>query len=326
MPTLNDTTVRRCPKCKIDKSLSEFNRSKYTSHGHEYVCRACTQIRREGYRRKLGMKPAPVKPRVDGKRQCSSCLEFKDSSEFSASKSTSTRDKLSSQCKACISKHAEQRRREKGIKPARKIVHINGGKVCSKCDEWRPLDEYSRSSKQTDGLSSVCLHCRRVYQRQFYQENRERLREWQQQYKKENPERRREISKAYRDKNPEYYRMKTRNRRARKRELLSDFTIEEWRRCLDYFHHCCAACGRPLVDLFGERTAHADHWIAITNPQCPGTTATNIVPLCGGLDGCNGSKSDIDAQEWLIRKFGKRQARTILKRIATYFEWVKQQP
>lgn len=112
--------------------------------------------------------------------------------------------------------------------------------------------------------------------------------------------------------------------RASERYFPSDFTAQDWQRAVDYFHGCCAACGRQLIDLFNTHTAHADHWIPLSHPNCPGTIPTNIVPLCGGENGCNNSKGDSLPLEWLERKFGKHKARKILKQINAYFDWVRE--
>lgn len=117
------------------------------------------------------------------------------------------------------------------------------------------------------------------------------------------------------------------NRRARKTALPNTLTSEQWLRAIGYFGGCCAVCNKQLTDLFGERTVGADHWIPLSDPRPdnPGTVATNIVPLCHGVGGCNNSKSDRDPIEWLTEKFGKRKAAQILKRINAYFEWVRAQ-
>ena len=109
-------------------------------------------------------------------------------------------------------------------------------------------------------------------------------------------------------------------REARKLNLPDGFTADDWRRCLEYWRHRCAVCGRP-AGLW--HTLAADHWIPLASPNCPGTVPTNIVPLCNGLDGCNTSKQDIDAAEWLTRKFGKAKARRVLARIAAYFDHLR---
>lgn len=121
----------------------------------------------------------------------------------------------------------------------------------------------------------------------------------------------------------EIYRIATRRRRARKRGLPDNFTVDDWRYCLEYFHYRCVACGRQLDDLFGTHRASADHWTPLKSPECTGTIPENIVPLCSGKGGCNNSKSHRNAEEWLVNKFGRRKANEILARIQEYFAHVK---
>lgn len=108
---------------------------------------------------------------------------------------------------------------------------------------------------------------------------------------------------------------------ARKGELPSDLTAAQWLAALEYFNGRCAVCGRPLNGLFHK--AAQDHWIPITKGG--GTTVSNIIPLCHGLGGCNNSKQNRDATEWLIDRFGEGDAKEILQRIKAYFEWATTQ-
>lgn len=101
------------------------------------------------------------------------------------------------------------------------------------------------------------------------------------------------------------------------------FTTQEWKRALRYFNGCCAVCGRQGKDLFGVIKIAADHWIPLNSPNCPGTVATNILPLCHGLGGCNNKKRDVLPEQWLIEQFGKRKAGQIIQRIEGYFTWLK---
>jgi hypothetical protein len=112
-------------------------------------------------------------------------------------------------------------------------------------------------------------------------------------------------------------------RRAKFLALPDTFTVDDWIFALAYFHGCCAACGRQLNDLFGERTAAADHWIPLNAPDCPGTVPENIVPLCHGKDGCNNSKHAKHPIEWLIERFGKHKANQINQRIQEFFANVR---
>jgi hypothetical protein len=106
-------------------------------------------------------------------------------------------------------------------------------------------------------------------------------------------------------------------RQARKRNLPVAYTKSDWDRALAYFGGICAVCGRP-PGLW--HTIAADHWIPLSSPDCPGTIPTNIVPLCHGIDGCNNSKHSRLPIDWLIDRFGKREAKRIAKRIDTYFK------
>jgi hypothetical protein len=135
----------------------------------------------------------------------------------------------------------------------------------------------------------------------------------------------REYRKSHQQQIRDQKRIDKQNRRTRILLLPSNFTRRDWQRAVEYFHGCCAVCGRPLKDLFGTHTGAADHWIAVTDNRTdnPGTVPENMLPLCHGQNGCNLSKGNKDPIEWLIEKYGKRKANQILKRITTYFEWVK---
>ena len=108
----------------------------------------------------------------------------------------------------------------------------------------------------------------------------------------------------------------------RKRELPNSFTSTQWQRALDYWGHKCAVCGRPR-GLW--HTISQDHWIPLSSPDCPGTDATNILPLCCGVDGCNNSKGYQRPETWLKKKLGKRRATRKLAEIEAYFGWVRDQ-
>lgn len=105
----------------------------------------------------------------------------------------------------------------------------------------------------------------------------------------------------------------------RKKQLPFAFTAQDWRRCLEYFNHRCAICGRPR-GLW--HTLAPDHWIPLADkrPDNPGTVPTNIVPLCHGQDGCNNSKLNHSPEEWLAGRYSKSKATQILARIQAYFD------
>ncbi|HEX8231127.1 MAG TPA: hypothetical protein VF826_17710 [Chloroflexia bacterium] len=54
------------------------------------------------------------------------------------------------------------------VDPATRDAPPRDTKVCGKCEETKPLAEFSRDAKSKDGLSGVCKSCVRLYQRQWY--------------------------------------------------------------------------------------------------------------------------------------------------------------
>lgn len=163
---------------------------------------------------------------------------------------------------------------------------------------------------------------RREYDRQRRINQRPQIKAWQKAWVSKNPDYQREYNHRHIETKRVYRRIKKAEYRARKHLLPSTLTTADWLTAVSYFNSCCAVCGRQMRDLFGDVQVHADHWIPITKGGA--TTPSNIVPLCGGKDGCNNSKHNREPQEWLIEKFGKRKAREILGRVEAYFEWVKE--
>jgi hypothetical protein len=109
---------------------------------------------------------------------------------------------------------------------------------------------------------------------------------------------------------------------SRKKELPNTLTSKDWQQALEYWGHKCAVCGRPR-GLW--HTISQDHWIPLTSPDCPGTHAANILPLCYGADGCNNSKGKQMPDVWLAKKLGKRRAARKMAEIEAYFSWVQDQ-
>ena len=210
-------------------------------------------------------------------------------------------------------------------------------KRCTKCDaEYPATPEYfSRKAKSKSGLQAECKRCKaermREYKRvnaekiserkrEYRQENAEKIHERNRKYNQANVEKIRERSRKWQQANPEKRRVTGQRREARKRALPDTLTNEQWSYAVDYFHGCCAVCGRQTPDLLNTHTLAIDHWIPLNSPDCTGTIATNIIPLCHGIEGCNNRKSDKPAEQWLTETYGKRKAKQILTRIEAYFD------
>ena len=123
-----------------------------------------------------------------------------------------------------------------------------------------------------------------------------------------------------RQNNTEKTKLETHIRAARKRGLPATLIPTEHRFMLEYWGYACAVCGNQQGFLW---TLADDHWIPITATACPGTVATNMIPLCHGRGGCNNSKGNSNPHAWLVRRFGSRKAAKIEAAIAAYFAIVK---
>jgi hypothetical protein len=221
-------------------------------------------------------------------------------------------------------------------------------KQCNHCKQQFPAtpEFFYRDKANPSGLRPECKSCGlaavKAYQakhpekvraanKRQWAENREQQQARKRASRAKNPQQHRDENKRYRERHAEEVRERKRKyravnestRKARKTGLPCSLTTAEWERCLDYWQHCCAVCGRP-VGLW--HTLAREHWIALSDPRPdnPGTVATNIVPLCHGMGGCNNSKHNRDAIEWLTERYGKRKAKQITQRVQRYFEWVRE--
>jgi hypothetical protein len=196
-------------------------------------------------------------------------------------------------------------------------------KACTRCRKIFPATtEYFY--KNGHYLTSRCKSCIDKIHALWVEAHRAQVAANQRRWVKKNPEQARESTDKWWHGHPEQARERNRRMKqrheARRRLLITDFTVKQWRRALIEFHYCCAVCGRPrgLWHALAQ-----DHWI----PESKGGhyTATNIVPLCHGIDGCNNKKGKKDAHEWLVQEHGKRKAAKIEARIQAYFDWVRAQ-
>lgn len=223
-------------------------------------------------------------------------------------------------------------------------------KRCSKCKQELPAttEFFYQDKRRNQGLQARCIPCTKAARKGYnvkprkHRPRKYKFRPYRD--RNHNYEKQREHNKKWRasERGQEYHRNYNKNynttkprcvyasskagqarHRARKRSLPDSFTGADVSYAVDYFHSCCAVCGRQLKDLFGTHTMAMDHWIPLSCPECPGTIPTNMIPLCHGIDGCNNSKGNKQPQEWLVEKFGKKKAETVLSRITAFFLTVR---
>ncbi len=225
-------------------------------------------------------------------------------------------------------------------------------KVCTICGIEKPAtnEYFPRTGKYLEPRCKACVSARGIEYRkanpdkikaqnkqaraknkdtyakknkEWREANADRVNQYAREYRDKNRDLINENARKYQKRNPEKVRVHIHRRNARKRQLPNTLTAKQWADCLAYWGGCCAYCGRSAGLFHG---ICLEHFVPLSNPDCPGTTASNSLPACHGIGGCNGQKTDKPAAEWLESKFGTRKAKQILKRITAYFAWATQQP
>lgn len=99
-----------------------------------------------------------------GQKQCVRCHEFKDVAAFP--KAARQWDGYEPRCKACRNaRYAEIPHKSRKItdlalrKRLPRLDHVDGRKLCSKCQQWLPLDAYSTDRAYWDQLRPYCKQC-----------------------------------------------------------------------------------------------------------------------------------------------------------------------
>ncbi len=303
-----------CTKCGEIKLLSEFHRERKGKYGHGSVCKKC----------RSRAKPKPAVP--EGYKICRICDGIFPATLEYFKKDARLKCGLANICKPCAASytreyygdHIEERREY-----SRKRYWLNPDYHKGQSKIWYQNNKPRHRAKSKEWYEDNREYARAL-DKQRYLANREnelqKRKEWRinnydeyraynEQWAKDNPEKVKASSKAADSR-----------RRARKRNLPDDFTLQDWELGVEYWGRKCAICGRPPDD---DLALAADHWIPLKDPKCPGTVVTNMVPLCDGKTGCNTRKHARDAVTWLVEKLGDEAARHKLAEIEAFFEYMK---
>ena len=98
------------------------------------------------------------------------------------------------------------------------------GKVCAKCGEWKTLEEYHKNKKTKDGRGTYCKECQKKYQKQWREKNpKYHNSEQQRQYRENNKERIKEYHKQYRKDNTEYFKQYREDNKERTKEYSKQY-------------------------------------------------------------------------------------------------------
>lgn len=185
------------------------------------------------------------------------------------------------------------------------------GKICTKCKQWYPIEDFRPRKQSRDGYNSLCKHClnencrawraknkERVAElnRMFYQENRQKRLEYHRSYRQKNKDYFKEAMKKFKRDNPSYHReqnrrwarahpekirLRTLARKARHRGNGGTFTTHEWEFLKRHYNFTCLRCGlqEPEIKLT------VDHIVPLSKGGRH--SVENIQPLCRS---CNSIK------------------------------------
>lgn len=153
-------TEKRCCKCKIAKSKSDFGSHKAKPDGLRVECKLCRMTD------SAKVKMLYIKPK-NGFKHCSVCakeLPLSNNYFFNNSKLSTGFDCACKNCmgyKSPIAKHTQ-----------------NGEKICSKCKTPKPCntDFFNKQPNKIDNLRPECKDCQREVRKKYYLENKRELR------------------------------------------------------------------------------------------------------------------------------------------------------
>lgn len=248
-------------------------------------------------------------------KRCSKCKEWFPATPEYFHRRKKSRDGLNGVCRNCKNRHQREYSADYNMKNREKLREKHRRYARSHQPERTAYMREYRKTHQDQFLEYRRLHyaANRLHlaqqKRESASRNREKVRESNRRSWHKHAEKRHAAQRQFARENRLKIANRRHQRRARERNLPYSYSVEDWQLALDHFG-ACAYCGNV------SNVYHADHFIPIAAPACPGTVATNIVPACPT---CNYSKNKADAALWLAQTFGADRAAEILKRIFTYF-------
>lgn len=288
----NLTVAKLCRKCCVMKPYADFPRDPSREDGYYPWCKACrarayskhAEASNERRKQKRLVNPDESKAKQKAYRDAN----LEKARRQAKDKCVKNKEKILEQAAAWRAKNKAK-------------VKLANRKNYEKNKESRKLDRkayYIANKKQ-------CLLAAKRWSRA----NIDRVRKWQQQWREKNRDRLREYYK----KNKGMFLASNLRRRTRQRSLPFDFTRSDMAFGFEFWGGACAICGTPFGLI---EKCHWDHWVPLTNRDCPGTIPANMLPLCAG---CNLGKSDSEGNGFLTRILGSKKACTKSKQISKFF-------
>ena len=230
-------------------------------------------------------------------KKCTKCGVEKEATTEYFLKCKTSKCGLRSACKTCVALY-RQENKERIADRGKRYYQENKEHIAKQKKRYRQenkeyIAEYRKENKEyiADRVAK------------YHQKNKDYISKQKKQYRKENKERIVEYGKRYCQENPEKCAIYSQRRRARKRQLDSTLTFEQWENIKEDFNHKCAYCGK-------EDKLAQEHFLPLSKGG--EYTHNNIIPACKS---CNSSKHDKLFHEWYPnhKNYSKKREKTILK-------------
>ena len=182
---MSNIELRVCRTCKIEKPFDLFSKDKRNKNGISAQCKSCENNRK---------RKASFDGRIVENKNCYICEVTKSRNEFYSDKSR--QDGLANKCKDCHNEYRDNNREKinKDKRECRKQIKLkklnSGGKVCLKCNEYKPFSEYHKHY----GPYSYCNSCKE----KLAEESKITLRNRARKYREDNIEKFREFESRWR--------------------------------------------------------------------------------------------------------------------------------
>lgn len=131
-------------------------------------------------------------------------------------------------------------------------------KTCTKCGVEKPLDQFSRNSRASDGRQSQCKACFAAYRKVYREANKEKIVAQQKAYRAANAEKESARKKAHYEVNREQY---VTQQKAHKLRARYGLTVEQYDAMVEGAGGVCEICKQPppTTSIAPNRVLHVDH-------------------------------------------------------------------
>ncbi|KAK9813309.1 hypothetical protein WJX72_012340 [[Myrmecia] bisecta] len=138
-----------CRRCHVEKPATEFPRKQTSTDGIDCHCKACHCRATQQRVQRRGIQPMPT---VEVKL-CGLCGVNKPADSFFRDRNKP--DGLKARCKECENTNGRVKR--KAIDPV--LAPLVTHKLCIRCKEEKPAEEFPRKRYHKDGLDRYCKAC-----------------------------------------------------------------------------------------------------------------------------------------------------------------------